>query len=56
MEYFLAGASAIQVGTANYYNPRVAMDIVEAIPRCVRELGASSLAEIVGTLQDPPSS
>lgn len=53
MEFFVAGASAIQVGTANYYNPRVANDIVDALPRLVRELGASSLAEIVGTMEDP---
>jgi len=53
MEYVLAGASAIQVGTANYYDPRVAMDILEALPQCVRSLGATSLRELVGTLEDP---
>jgi dihydroorotate dehydrogenase (NAD+) catalytic subunit len=53
MEFFVAGASAIQVGTANYYDPRVASEIAASIPRLVRELGASSLREIVGTLEDP---
>ena len=53
MEYLLAGASAIQVGTANYYNPCVGMEILQALPRCIRELGASSVREIVGTLEDP---
>ena len=53
MEYLIAGASAVQVGTANYYNPRVGMEIVQALPRCIREIGASSVREIVGTLEDP---
>ena len=53
MEFLLAGASGIQVGTANYYNPRAAMDILDGLPRCIRALGASSVREIVGTLEDP---
>lgn len=53
LEFLLAGATGIQVGTANYYNPRAAMDIVEALPRYLREIGASSVREIVGTLEDP---
>lgn len=53
MEFLLAGATGIQVGTANYYNPRAAMDILEALPACIREIGASSVREIVGTLEDP---
>jgi dihydroorotate dehydrogenase (NAD+) catalytic subunit len=53
MEYFVAGASAIQVGTANYYRPTAALDILEALPERIRALGAESLADIVGTLQMP---
>ena len=53
MEYFLAGASCIQVGTSNYYRPTVALDILEGLPERIASLGASSLQEIVGTLQMP---
>jgi dihydroorotate dehydrogenase (NAD+) catalytic subunit len=53
MEYFLAGASAIQVGTANYYQPTAALDVLEGLPERIASLRASSLAEIVGTLRDP---
>jgi dihydroorotate dehydrogenase (NAD+) catalytic subunit len=53
MEFFLAGASAVQVGTANYYLPTAALDLLDGLPERIRSLGASSLAEIVGTLQDP---
>jgi dihydroorotate dehydrogenase (NAD+) catalytic subunit len=55
MEFFLAGASAIQVGTANYYRPTVAVDVLEGLPERIRALGATALDEIVGTLQDPPA-
>ena len=53
MEFFLAGASMIQVGTANYYRPTAALDIVEGLPERIAALGASSLQEIVGTLEMP---
>ena len=53
MEYLVAGASAIQVGTTNYYNPRAAFEIVEELPAHVHSLGAAYVREIVGTLQDP---
>ena len=53
MEFFVAGASAIQVGTANYYNPRAAVEILEGLPARLAELGASSLREIVGSIRMP---
>jgi dihydroorotate dehydrogenase (NAD+) catalytic subunit len=53
MEFFLAGASAIQVGTANYYRPRACLEVLEGIPSRLAELGARSVREIVGTLEEP---
>jgi dihydroorotate dehydrogenase (NAD+) catalytic subunit len=50
MEFFLAGASAVQVGTANFYNPKASMEILDALPDALTSLGAASVAEIVGTL------
>ena len=50
MEFFVTGASAIQVGTANFYNPTATMKILDALPSALRELGASRVDEIVGTL------
>ena len=50
MEFFLAGASAIQVGTANFYNPGVANEIIRQLPEALGQLGATSVTEIVGTL------
>ncbi len=53
MEFFVAGASAVQIGTANFYRPSVTMDILDELPAALRELGAGSLTEVVGTLQCP---
>ena len=51
MEFFITGASAIQVGTANFYNPTATMQILDALPGALAELGAQSVADIVGTLE-----
>jgi len=51
MEFLVAGASAIQLGTVNFYNPTVSMTILDELPQAIASLGASSVGEIVGTLQ-----
>jgi dihydroorotate dehydrogenase (NAD+) catalytic subunit len=51
MEFIVAGASAIQIGTANYYHPTVTMKLVDALPSAVQEAGATSIRELVGTLR-----
>jgi dihydroorotate dehydrogenase (NAD+) catalytic subunit len=50
MEFLVAGATAIQVGTANFYNPRACMEILDALPAALAELGAGCVADVVGTL------
>ena len=50
MEFLVAGATAVQIGTANFYNPAVSMQILDALPAALAELGAASVAEVVGTL------
>ena len=51
MEFFVTGATAVQIGTANFYNPTASMQILDALPAALAELGAASVAEIVGTLR-----
>ncbi|MDJ0521620.1 MAG: dihydroorotate dehydrogenase [Planctomycetota bacterium] len=53
MEFFVAGASAIQVGTANYYRPTAAIELLEGLPERIASLGATSLQEVIGTLEMP---
>jgi dihydroorotate dehydrogenase (NAD+) catalytic subunit len=50
MEFLITGATAVQIGTANFYNPKVSTQILDALPATLAELGASSVAEVVGTL------
>lgn len=50
MEFLVAGATAVQLGTVNFYNPTASMTILDALPGALAELGASSVAEVVGTL------
>lgn len=50
MEFLVAGASAVQLGTVNFYNPTASTDILDALPAAIAELGAKTVAEIVGTL------
>lgn len=50
MQFLVAGASAIQIGTANYYDPQASMQILDELPAAIESLGATSVAEIVGTL------
>jgi dihydroorotate dehydrogenase (NAD+) catalytic subunit len=50
MEFLVAGASAVQIGTANFYDPTASVRIVEALPAALRTLGANGIADVVGTL------
>ncbi len=54
MEFLVAGASAVQLGTVNFYDPTAALRIVEALPGALRELGAGRVADAVGSLRLPP--
>jgi dihydroorotate dehydrogenase (NAD+) catalytic subunit len=56
MEFLVAGASAVQIGTANYYDPTVTMKLVDALPAALNQAGAASVREIVGALQTGPRS
>jgi dihydroorotate dehydrogenase (NAD+) catalytic subunit len=51
MEFLLAGASAVQIGTANFYDPTVSTRLVQQLPATLQQLGAGSIREIIGTLQ-----
>ncbi len=52
VEFFLAGASAIQVGTANFFNPKAVEEIVDGLEKYLREMGYGSIKELVGDLKD----
>jgi len=50
MEFLVAGATAVQLGTVNFYNPRASMEVLDALPGALAAAGATCVADIVGTL------
>ena len=51
VEFLLAGASAVQVGTATFARPDTMAEMVEELPAALGLAGASSVHEVVGQLQ-----
>lgn len=50
IEMILAGATAISVGTANFYNPTVTMEIVSGIREYMEQYGVKDIQELVGAI------
>ena len=48
VEFLMAGASAVQVGTATFTNPRAALDVLEGIEAFMRDTGVESVGELIG--------
>ncbi|MCA0990164.1 dihydroorotate dehydrogenase [Pseudalkalibacillus hwajinpoensis] len=48
IEYFLAGASAVAVGTANFVDPFTCPTIIDALPALLDELGVHHISELTG--------
>ena len=51
IEFMLAGASAIQVGTANFIDPTVTIKVLEGIEEYLKRHGYSSVNDIIGALE-----
>jgi dihydroorotate dehydrogenase (NAD+) catalytic subunit len=51
LEFLIAGARAIQVGTANFVNKKTTLDIIEGLKRFCEDRRISKIEEIIGTLK-----
>jgi dihydroorotate dehydrogenase (NAD+) catalytic subunit len=51
MQYFLAGASLIQIGTASFADPRAALRVISELDRLGSRLGARSIGDLIGAGQ-----
>lgn len=51
VEFLIAGASAVQVGTATFVNPGAPLRIARQLDRVVARLGVADVAELVGSLR-----
>ncbi len=48
LEFLMVGASAVQIGTINFVNPRAGVEIIEGIEAFMRDEGIEDMQEIVG--------
>jgi dihydroorotate dehydrogenase (NAD+) catalytic subunit len=53
LQYLMAGATAVQVGTANFVNPRTATEIVDGLAAYLQQHGIADISEIVGAAHPP---
>jgi dihydroorotate dehydrogenase (NAD+) catalytic subunit len=51
LEFILAGASAVAVGTANFVNPRATLDIIRDLETFLTQEGIGSVKELVGQVR-----
>ena len=51
LEFFIAGATAVQIGTANFVNPRATLDIIDGIENFLARRKIARVTDIIGTLE-----
>lgn len=51
LEFLLAGATAVQVGTANFYEPRATENIIDGLKDYLEKQGENTVRGIIGTLK-----
>jgi dihydroorotate dehydrogenase (NAD+) catalytic subunit len=51
LEFLVAGASAVQIGTANFINPQVTTDIIDGIEAFLAHRNIARITDIIGTLE-----
>ena len=56
LEFLIAGARAVQVGTANFVNPEAGIDIIEGLKKFCKDQGIDRIQDIIGTLRTNDSS
>jgi dihydroorotate dehydrogenase (NAD+) catalytic subunit len=50
IEFIMAGATCIQIGTANFINPRIGIQIIDEINNFMEKENINSLSEIRGII------
>jgi dihydroorotate dehydrogenase (NAD+) catalytic subunit len=50
MEFLIAGASSVQIGTANFFDPTVSTRLVGLLPEALEQMQVKSVREVIGTL------
>jgi dihydroorotate dehydrogenase (NAD+) catalytic subunit len=50
LEFIIAGATAIQIGTANYYDPQVMIKTIEGLSRHCESQGLTKIGDLIGSI------
>ena len=50
LEFFIAGASAVAIGTANFVNPKASLEVIEGLCSYLEKTDIKSINELVGSL------
>ena len=53
LEFIIVGASAIQIGTAHFINPRVAVEVINGLENYLRDNHIGAIQDLVGSLETP---
>jgi dihydroorotate dehydrogenase (NAD+) catalytic subunit len=51
MEFLVAGATAVQLGTVNFYDPTASVRVLDGLPGALAQLGTTNVREVIGTLR-----
>jgi dihydroorotate dehydrogenase (NAD+) catalytic subunit len=51
LEFLAVGATAVQVGTANFSNPRTMLEIIEGLESFLNQRGIKNIREVIGSLK-----
>jgi dihydroorotate dehydrogenase (subfamily 1) family protein len=51
LEFLMAGATMVAVGTANFHNPAATVDVIEGIERFMEEEGVKDIRELIGCVR-----
>jgi dihydroorotate dehydrogenase (NAD+) catalytic subunit len=51
LEFLILGAKAVQIGTANFINPRVTIEVIEGIEKYLADNKLKDVNDIIGTFQ-----
>ena len=51
LEFIMAGASAVEVGTTQFVNPRALLDVVDGIEDFMRRQGVKDISELIGAVR-----
>ena len=51
LEFILAGATAVSIGTANFHNPRTTLEVIEGIEKYMVNRGVSDINDLIGIVK-----